>query len=92
MVIISLPNLPNGWKCSMLLQYVNFGLILYRNLHYSFNRLNVFDYILKHVLYKLIIFLESTSSTYGVHGLYMVWLIEEGGWGLGVSGGSHLLV
>lgn len=64
MVIISLPNLPNGWKCSMLLQYVNFGLILYRNVHHSFNRLNVVDYILKHVLYKLIIFLECTSSTW----------------------------
>lgn len=46
MVIISLPNLPNGCKFSMLLQYVNFGLILYRNVHHSFNRLNVFDCIL----------------------------------------------
>lgn len=53
MVIILFPNLANGWKWSMFLQYLKFSVILNWNLYiyYIFSYRYVVDYISRHLIY-----------------------------------------
>lgn len=44
MVIISFPNVTNGSKWNIFLQYVKFRFILYQNAYYIFNRRVIVDH------------------------------------------------